>query len=481
MNRKILSAIGLLAILGISITLLTSQTTSLESVKKATATNELTEDLKTGAHTLTISSAGAITVQPVLNVDNTTEATTLGVGALVVDGGIYSAKKIYAEQVNANQDATFRGATFGGGPPGSAAGNVIAGNTSTLGSGNASTLGNNVIGQSGMAFATGSSLNNVSVGHTSGSHVGSISGANVTTPTNCVYLGGTIYTGSATPDYEIVIGANSIGRGSNTTTIGTLGQTNSTQIYGTGVNRGYLYGLTMSNNGTDATNDIDIASGEARDSTGVITITLGSSITKRLDASWAVGTGQGGLDTGSIANTTYHIWLIMRSDTGVVDALFSTSASAPTMPANYDYKRRIGSIVRAGATILAFIQDGDSFSLVTPVLDVSVTNLSTSRTTYTLASMPTGFRMEAIINTYISHASSAALAWISDLSQTDSVPSASAAPLGTIQALSSYWPFQGNYRVWTNTSAQIGARSTFSSTTLRVVTVGWIDRRGRDN
>jgi hypothetical protein len=118
---------------------------------------------------------------------------------------------------------------------------------------------------------------------------------------------------------------------------------------------GYLYGLTISNNVSDATNDIDIAAGEAAsDAATPLLLVLGSSLTKRLDAAWAAGTGNGGLDTGAIANTSYHIWLIQRSDTGVVDALFSASATAPTMPTNYDRKRRIGSIVRSAGAILGF-------------------------------------------------------------------------------------------------------------------------------
>ncbi len=59
---------------------------------------------------------------------------------------------------------------------------------------------------------------------------------------------------------------------------------------------------TLSNN-ADATNDIDIAVGEAAsDGATPFLMTLASSITKRLDAAWSVGTGNGGLDTGSIAN-----------------------------------------------------------------------------------------------------------------------------------------------------------------------------------
>jgi hypothetical protein len=133
--------------------------------------------------------------------------------------------------------------------------------------------------------------------------------------------------------------------------------------------RGYISGLEISNNLADATNDIDIAAGVCRDSTDTVNIIRSAAITKRLDAAWAVGDGNGGLDTGSIANTTYHVHVIRRSDTGVVDALFSTSAVSPTLPANYDDFRRVGSIIRTGGAIKAFTQRGDHFMWTSLALD----------------------------------------------------------------------------------------------------------------
>ena len=148
--------------------------------------------------------------------------------------------------------------------------------------------------------------------------------------------------------------------------------------------RSYLAGLTLSNAGGDPTNDITVAVGQAVDSTNARVLTLGSTITKQLDVNWSVGNNAGGLDTGGIANGTYHVWLIMRSDTGVVDVLFSTSASAPTMPTNYDFKRRIGSILRESATIIAFSQSGDEFLRNAAILDVTANNPGTSAVSRTL-------------------------------------------------------------------------------------------------
>jgi hypothetical protein len=128
-----------------------------------------------------------------------------------------------------------------------------------------------------------------------------------------------------------------------------------------------LGGLETSNNVTDPTNDIDIAVGGTLDTTGAFWMALTAALTKQIDASWAVGNNQGGLDgTESVAGTPdndtwYYLWLIQRSDTGVVDALFSESATAPTMPTNYDRKQLIGTVRRGTATNLAYYQDKDTF------------------------------------------------------------------------------------------------------------------------
>jgi hypothetical protein len=134
--------------------------------------------------------------------------------------------------------------------------------------------------------------------------------------------------------------------------------------------RGHIAGLALSNNATDATNDIDVAPGVAVDDGNAALMKLSSAITKRLDASWAVGTGQGGLDNGSVDNDWYFAFLIRRPDTGVVDVLFSASATAPVMPANYTQKRRIGAFLRAGGAIVAFTQLGDEFRFKTQRNDV---------------------------------------------------------------------------------------------------------------
>lgn len=255
-----------------------------------------------------------------------------------------------------------------------------------------------------------------------------------------------------------------------------------TAIADTGVSAfsGLLYGLTLSNNGTDATNDIDIAAGIAIDATNAKFLKLASGLTKRLDAAWAVGTNQGGLDTGSIANTTYHMWLIMRSDTGVVDVLFSTSASSPTMPANYDYKRRIGSIVRAAGAIRAFVQTGDDFywNVTSPPQDHGA--MTTRAKAVLTLTLPVGIRVLAHVETVISVAtgSNKEVVW----KIYDGVNSSINQQRDEFHSTSSESLTRDKVSQYTNTSAQVYLEITGDVSALNsqaLYTLGWTDTRGR--
>jgi hypothetical protein len=139
----------------------------------------------------------------------------------------------------------------------------------------------------------------------------------------------------------------------------------------------------------------DFVKGKARSSDDTVNIVLASTINKRLDAAWAVGSAAGGLDTGARAsNQFYYLWVIRRSDTGVVDGLFSLSATSPTMPANYDAKQRIGWVRTDGSSnIREFFQsvaEPDLISYVTPIFDVNAANLGNTagRRLYTLTAPP---------------------------------------------------------------------------------------------
>lgn len=190
-----------------------------------------------------------------------------------------------------------------------------------------------------------------------------------------------------------------------------------------------IYGNTYANSAVDATNDIDIAAGGCIDATGAYWM-QGGAITKQLDAAWAVGTNQGGLDTGSIGNSDYYIWRIGRSDTGVVDALFSLSATAPTMPANYDFKRLVGWFKRVGATIVGFktfeIEGGGiQMNWNAPTADINLSNtLTTSRRTDAVK-VPLNFSVQANLSVILFDASAVAQVKIMCPDETDAAVSGS--------------------------------------------------------
>lgn len=244
--------------------------------------------------------------------------------------------------------------------------------------------------------------------------------------------------------------------------------------------RGSIQGLTYANNATDATNDIDIAVGSAMDSTNARMMVLEAALTKKSDAVWAVGSNQGALDTGSVSDTDYFIWLINRSDTNVTDILFSTSDTSPTMPADYNYRRLIGWFRRASSAIVAFkVYETDGggidFYWVVPTLDVSLADtLTTSGRTDSIR-VPQTFSTVAKINALISDASSACLVWIYNPDQTSAAPSDSAAPLANMALVSGAGIFdQRELRIRTSADGKIGARANLATVDVyKVSTMGF--------
>jgi hypothetical protein len=191
------------------------------------------------------------------------------------------------------------------------------------------------------------------------------------------------------------------------------------------------------------------------------------------------------LDTGAIANSTwYHFWLITRVDTGVVDVLISLSATAPTMPANYTLKRRIGSGKTDGAAQWTlFSQEGDNFLWAVPVSDYAAVNPGTRRDR--ALTVPTGIPVFPIHSVLITQGGTAAATYvlISSLAGTDTAPSATLFTLATgtdAAAVQNTASLVTN--ITTNTSAQIRTRVSNSAggTTLSGATHGWVDRRARD-
>lgn len=239
-----------------------------------------------------------------------------------------------------------------------------------------------------------------------------------------------------------------------------------------------IYGLTYANNGSDATNDIDIATGGAMDATGAYWMTLASALTKQSDVAWAVGTNAGWLDTGAVGNSDYYIWLIARSDTGVVDSLCSLSSTAPTMPTNYDFKRLIGWFKRVGGTIVAFTTietegGGIFFQWTTPTQDINLANTLTTTRRTDAVKVPLNFSVLAWLSIYIVDASAWGT-WMGNPNAADVAVVVANPETGTQAGGAGAYTVRGDLKIYTNSSGLIAARAdTATMDTYRVATIGF--------
>ena len=247
--------------------------------------------------------------------------------------------------------------------------------------------------------------------------------------------------------------------------------------------RGSIQGLTYQNNVSDATNDLDIATGSAMDSTNAIMMVLGTALTKRSDAVWVVGTNQGALDTGSVADSDYYIWLINRSDTNVTDILFSLSPTSPTMPTNYNYRRLIGWFKRASSAIVAFktyeIEGGGlDYRWAVPTLDVDLTGTLTTTRRTDAVKVPLDFSVIALLNVVVYDATSNFVAHVYCPDQTDAAVANFDAPLGNLNQQAGTAASATQLQVRTSAAGLIAARASLATVDrYQVSTQGFISSR----
>ena len=249
--------------------------------------------------------------------------------------------------------------------------------------------------------------------------------------------------------------------------------------------RSYLAGFGIANNATDAVNDLDVTAGEARDDGDANDLSSSATIIKQIDVTFAEyttpSTPSGGRDSAD--NLTGAKWFNVYMVGGAgknAQPFFATSAS-PTLPTGFTFKRRIGSVRWSGTAIVAFVQAGVEFIWKDPPLDVDVTNLGTTTTLYTLT-VPIGARVRARLNALASFGTGAAYVYLNTPDADDEATSATTAPLGNIyMVVGGGGANMGSFFILTDTSAQIQAVASQASSTLKVATLGWIDRRGRDD
>jgi hypothetical protein len=191
-----------------------------------------------------------------------------------------------------------------------------------------------------------------------------------------------------------------------------------------------------------------------------------------------VGTGNGGMDTGSApSDGLMYLRLIKRADTGVVDALFSISATSPTMPTNYTLKRRIGAVRTTTSAILAFEQHGDKFryKAISVAFNLDVVG-STARQLLTVKVPPNMIGRFNVTASYSTTGSG--FAWAASTAFTDVTPATYysttlIAYLAGDETMEQEIPVDG--------SSQIAFRvSNAANSLFGCQVLGWIDRRGKE-
>ena len=119
-------------------------------------------------------------------------------------------------------------------------------------------------------------------------------------------------------------------------------------LLATSTSQGIVYlpnPVSFTNNTTDANNDMDFTQGVISYDDGSGQSISSLSLIKQLDANFVEGTNAGGLDTSTKANSTwYQIFAITKNDTGVVDFLYSTSRTSPTIPSGWTRRAWLGAI-----------------------------------------------------------------------------------------------------------------------------------------
>lgn len=260
---------------------------------------------------------------------------------------------------------------------------------------------------------------------------------------------------------------------------------------GVPVLRSYLAGMGTANDTTTPNAVLDIAAGQAADSTNVTMIALGQTFFKSTGGAWAAGAGTAGspktaMGTGlTVANSTwYAVCAIINA--AAADVYFDTDvACSAHAPASTTAARRIGMFETDGAAhIVGYTQRGDRFALNTiPPLDINTATLGTGATDFTLPDVPLGIVVEAILNVSASNATNNTAVYLYAKTSADQTASITGLPIATVGG-----QFNGSLsaqvitqaRVFTDVLQRVRANANAANTQFLGAVIGWVDTRGRD-
>lgn len=294
--------------------------------------------------------------------------------------------------------------------------------------------------------------------------------------------GGTLVSGSCTTNYLLYNSGGTVYCADTAALLTAgpgIGLAGTTNVTVSNIARSYLAGLTLSNDGNTPLTILDMAAGEATDSTNTYAINVGA-FKKTISAPWASGNGNGGLGNGVTltASTWYHVCLAYNG--GTSDYWFDTSAvcaNAPSGISNPTIFRRVGSFrTNASSQIVAFTQYGDYFYFAYVVNQTASTQFSSNITMTT----PLGVSTIPLVSVQLYGTGVAANVYLTAASSSNTALNSLVAGLDQSTTTEMVNTFQAPP---TNTSSQIYFVFTFSSGSgnVSISTNGYIDTRGRDN
>ncbi|MDC9808415.1 hypothetical protein [Rhizobium binxianense] len=221
----------------------------------------------------------------------------------------------------------------------------------------------------------------------------------------------------------------------------------------------FIDGLLLSNNSGSPNTQVDFAAGSVR--SGSSFVSNPSSITKRINGTWAVGTGNGGLDAGSVAaNATYFAYALRKDSDLSFDVVLSTSATiggvTTTVLTGYTIVKCIGVVLTDGSSnIRQFIMyPRDEYQFVTPIMDAS--NIATTLTANLLAlTVPNGVKTKVKLRFMFRSPATTNSCLVYDPAKgiLEAGGADEGGVVGTPQVADGY--SVGNAEIWTNTARQV--------------------------
>ena len=235
-----------------------------------------------------------------------------------------------------------------------------------------------------------------------------------------------------------------------------------------------IQGLTYSKNGA---NTIDIAAGGAMSSDGAFYMDYAGGTALDITALFAAG---GLLDTGSIGNSPYYLFLVRNPTSGLVRPLISLSPTVGTMPSGYTQKRLIGYLKRTGGSLVDFYTwelsgGGLAFRWTSPTNDVVAPNALTDARRLDALKVPLDFAVDSIARYEVFDGTNAAIGRVCCPSEADpGSPAAGTAPLNNLFSAPTVYGVP-ELRIRTDSSGRVASRAAGPTTvdTYNIATVGF--------